>query len=581
MQYRKWIGPTALLASIAMGISSPYITAQEPPVKVIEAAARKCTCERWTCPICQQRKLKETCPPIKSFRSCLASRCRLCPGKLHPIKSRRPGHSYHAGQELAPIVPGQPSPDSFIPSPSDAPGGAEFRLNDGTPSPVPGTLPGGLDQANIGSGNAANQDSDIGGIGSVGRSSNTSGLFASNTGGLADPGLFGDFFGPTSNANSIISQTYVFDAVGVSNGSGIDYDLAGTPTPNDIVGGGPGGLTLLEPTIQDDLVRPTAPGWTYAQGTATQTGSNTYRLRYSFVRELTVPSSFAQQRMKLAENTSPIPQNRIFVNYSLFQNVPLAGGINVNRISPGFETLLMSPNTSFELRSPFATTLSSDILAEGGTNTGQVEFGNLFFSLKQVFWKRDKTVLSTGLSMTVPTADSTRIFSAGREIYRIDNESVHIMPFVGGFYKPSARTFMQGVMQVDIDANGNTVKSRSNYNDPNLTTIGRLQDLNLLYLDSNVGFWAYRNQGKGLTGIAPMLEGHFNRSLNPADCVVDGNGTRIQLPVQEFDNFNIVAATVFEFNNRSRFGIGYGAPIGNGTDRAFDGEFRATFNRYY
>lgn len=572
MRFPGWFRRTALLTGLVVpGIVGPFAAAQETQVKVIEAAAARCSCGRWTCPVCQQRKLKATCPP----------------GQVVPIYPTMPNAAppqFHLDDgTLTPApLPGSPTtPSPTTPSDSAFPGAPIMPSDQGGP-----TGQGNLDS--LTNPNITNQlsPSDDSGVGRAleasGRSSSQSQSLAFNSG-ISDPAIFGDFFGPTSNANSIISQSYVFETSNFSpNGVGFDFDIPNVGATNDITATGSGPVYSLQPpSLANDVVRPTAPGWQFQQGTATDLNNGFYRLQYSFIRDVTVPSSFAQQRIKLAENTSPVPQNRFFVNYSLFQNVPLENGINVNRISPGFERLLFNPNTSFELRAPFATTLSSDILAEGGTSTGQVEFGNMFMSLKQVFWKRERAVLSTGLSMTVPTADATRIYSAGQEIYRINSQSVHVMPFVGGYYKPSAKTFVQGVMQVDLDVNGNTVKARQDFNNNELTTIGRLQDLNLLYLDSSFGYWAYRSNGRGLTGIAPMIEGHYNRSLNTADCVTDGNGTRIQLPIQEFDNINFVAATVFEFNRRSRLGIGYGAPIGNGSDRAFDGEFRATFNRYY
>ncbi len=62
--------------------------------------------------------------------------------------------------------------------------------------------------------------------------------------------------------------------------------------------------------------------------------------------------------MKLSENTSPIPRDRVFVNYSYFDNVPLQqGGVDVNRFVPGFEKTFFNGITSVEVRAPMASTL--------------------------------------------------------------------------------------------------------------------------------------------------------------------------------------------------------------------------------
>ena len=475
-------------------------------------------------------------------------------------------------------MPDAPNASNTPNAPTTPDTGAQFNLNDAPPS---------------------QSASDA--ISQLGRGNSERGLLASNTGGIADPGMIGDFFGATSSAPSIIAQDFLVPAYGLANGSIYDFETSvpigfGPPQVfNDISstsgldanGRAPLGL----PAPATDLPGPMEPGYTWGGGTAqfVAPGSSPgygdeFLLNYGYSKTLLVPSSFSQQRIKLAENASPIPQNRIFMNYSMFGNVPLTqNGITVNRFSPGFETLLFSPNASFELRAPFATTLNSDIALDGGTNTDQVEFGNLFFSLKRIVFRRNQFMVSTGMSMTAPTADNIRILNnRGTEVVRINNESVHLMPFVGFFHKPSQRSFVQGFMQVDVDVNGNPVFLNPNVNQNNLNQIGRLQDLTLLYLDLNFGYWIYRSNGSGLTGIAPLIEGHMNRSLSKADCVIDPTGrTRIQLPIQEFDNFNAVGGLVFEFNRRSRLALGYGVPIGNGADRAFDSELRVTFNRYY
>lgn len=597
-QYSWIVRTTWVVSAMALALTNVGVTlAQE--TKVIPVAAKRCSCGRWTCPICQQQRLKQTCPP----------------GQL--IVPGTPG-------QVVPIVPGQ-MPYSPGGAPSTTPNlGADgvsppqFNFNDNAPSsPSPSDMsPRNMSPGNLAPGsqpgqtnNAPQSNADSAplnindnlqpstdaadSLSRAAQSSNQSGLFASNTGGLADPGLIGDFFGPTTNGPSIISQEFSVDAFGIGNGGFVDLETTGASGFNDISTNGPfnnlGVAPLGLPYPATDLPQPTEPGYTFGGGTATLRSGNLnsigdYRLNYGFQKTLIVPSSFSQQRMKLAENTSPIPQNRVFMNYSLFGNVPLTeNGINVNRFSPGFETLLFSKNTSFEMRTPFATTLNSDVLLDGGTNTNNVEFGNLFFSVKHILYQRNQLIISSGLSMTAPTADPIRILnSRGTEVVRINNESVHLMPFIGFYKKMSSRAFTQGFMQVDVDVNGNPVYHNPNINSNNLNQIGRLHDMTLLYLDLNAGYWIYRSNGRGLTGVAPLIEGHMNRSLNHADCVFDPTGrTRIQLPIQEYDNFNAVGAIVFEFNRRSRLAFGYGVPIGNGKDRAFDNELRITFNRFF
>lgn len=577
-----WVFGALAVAMASLGV------AQAQETKVIPVAAKRCSCGRWTCPICQQQRLKQTCPPGQLIVPGIPS----VPSMPYPSMPNQMPSVQGDGSPTSPQfnfndnAPGAPSTGNLSPEMA-APGAMAPGQTDAGPQFNPNAAQLNLNDAASPSADAADS------LSRAAQSTNQSGLLASNTGGLADPGLIGDFFGPTANGPSIISQEYSVWATGISNGGFVDLETTNNPSFNDISTNGPfdnrGVAPLGLPYPATDLPSPTEPGYVFGGGTATlQSGGNlsigSYLLNYGYQKTLIVPSSFSQQRIKLAENTSPIPQNRIFMNYSLFGNVPLTeSGINVNRFSPGFETLLFSPKTSFEMRTPFATTLSSDILLDGGTNTNNVEFGNLFFSLKHVLYQRNQLLISSGLSLTAPTADSIRIVNGvGTEVVRINNESVHLMPFIGFYKKMSQRAFTQGFLQVDVDANGNRVYHNPNVQSNSLNQIGRLHDMTLLYLDLNAGYWVYRSTGSGLTGIAPLIEGHMNRSLNHADCVIDATGrTRIQLPIQEFDNFNAVGAIVFEFNRRSRLAFGYGVPIGNGKDRAFDNELRITFNRFF
>jgi hypothetical protein len=294
-------------------------------------------------------------------------------------------------------------------------------------------------------------------------------------------------------------------------------------------------------------------------------------------------AGYALGRMKMAENNSPIPRDRIFFNYSLFTGVPIANEpVTVNRFSPGFEKTFLDGLASFELRTPFGSTVDNDIFADGLNSNNEFQFGNLFLALKGVLLQKDNWLLTGGTSVLVPTAGDTRVLDPfdGREFLRIENESVHLMPFIGGAYLPSNRLFAQWMVQCDIDVNGNSVVTTENGTSQK---IGTLQDFTLLYTDIAVGYWLYQAAGRQqrtITGIAPVAELHYNRSLTEADVVSDSsNVVRGSLP--DFDNVNIQTGLIFNLRNNARLGLGYATPLGNSFDRVFDNEFRLTFNRYF
>ena len=298
----------------------------------------------------------------------------------------------------------------------------------------------------------------------------------------------------------------------------------------------------------------------------------------------TIPSAgYALGRMKLAENSSPIPRDRIFFNYSHFTGVPLASQpISVNRYSPGFEKTFLDGLCSFELRTPFGSSIDNDILSNGLTSDNQFQFGNLFLSLKGVLIHQENWLVTAGSSFLIPTAQDTRVIDATtrQEYLRIDNESTHIMPYIGGAFIPRERLFAQWMVQCDIDANGNPVITTENSVQ---RKIGTLQDFTLLYTDLSIGYWLYQAAGSQrptVTGIAPVAAVHYNRSLTKADSIMDANN-QINQAINDFDNVNIQVGLIFNIRNNSRLGFGYATPLGNSFDRVFDKEFRVTLNRYF
>ena len=68
--------------------------------------------------------------------------------------------------------------------------------------------------------------------------------------------------------------------------------------------------------------------------------------------------------------------------------------------------------------------------------------------------------MSGGLAVTVPTAQNTRVFFGQGDTspaLLIQDQSVHLMPFLGGLWTPNDRSFGIGYVQVDVDASGDQV----------------------------------------------------------------------------------------------------------------------------
>ncbi len=300
-------------------------------------------------------------------------------------------------------------------------------------------------------------------------------------------------------------------------------------------------------------------------------------------------------KIRLAESTSPIPRDRLFFNYSYFNDVPLAaGGVSVNRYTFGVEKTFFNGMTSLELRAPFSTTLSTDRVFQGANDLSdrrEVEMADMLLTGKLLLWQSETFAFSTGVSFSGPTSGDTNVFTLDRigqnnvlvHKAQIDHSAFHVLPFVGAVWTPDDSWFVQSLLQIDQPFNGDTVRINPT-GDPGaaLVDAGRLNDQTFAYWTLSTGYWLFRENTTddwGLSGVAPIVEMHYNTSLNDQDSLTFDNGNRSF--GGNSDNIELINATVGVVTqwgwNKSLY-IGYAAPIGSGEDQQFDGELRAIFN---
>ena len=192
-------------------------------------------------------------------------------------------------------------------------------------------------------------------------------------------------------------------------------------------------------------------------------------------------------RLKIADDTSPMPRDRLIFDYNYFDGVPLfPGGVGVNRFTPGFEKTFFNGWMSFEMKFPMATTLDSTIVQDGVTNTSHGEFGNMFLTWKTLLLLHEKWAISGGLSVAPPTADDVNVVAAdGTPLVRVRNRSTHLGPFLGFLWTPNDRWYAQGFLQYDVAANGNPVlvnQINPDFTLAGLTPVGDLTDTPFQYL---------------------------------------------------------------------------------------------------
>jgi hypothetical protein len=289
--------------------------------------------------------------------------------------------------------------------------------------------------------------------------------------------------------------------------------------------------------------------------------------------------------VKQAMGGSPLVRDRAFFHYDYFDNVQLGPGVNVSRFTPGFEKRIFDDATSFEARFPFAATLDTDFNINGSTNTNEVKFGDITLALKRVLAQGDNWVISAGLQLSLPTADDlSYIVTDGTntgEFLRIENEAVHLMPFLGAAITPCSRSFLQGFVQLDVDSSGRPVLTNVNaLNGGSLSKSGTLNDATFLYVDVNAGYWLKQEPTDStdmVTGIAPMVELHYNTTVSDSDQVNFLPLGSIGQRGRDVDFLNATVGCVFELRHSANITVGYSVPLAGGNDEEYDGHLRVMF----
>ena len=305
-----------------------------------------------------------------------------------------------------------------------------------------------------------------------------------------------------------------------------------------------------------------------------------YFFSYGVDLDLPVPGvgSGATGVEKLAQGSSVFPRDRVFFNYGYFDDTRLAaGGVSYNRFTPGFEKTVFDGQGSIEFRLPFASTVDNPINANGATGTGDVRFGNLQVYLKYLLGSHDWMAFSGGLGISIPTERDLLVqLSDGTPLVTIENEAIHLQPFLAAALTPDDRFFAQAILQFDFDANGNPVAI--NQTGVGLARSGTLQNASMLYVDISTGYWIIQGSPSSshwLSALAGIFEIHHNQSLSGQDSVSQG-GLSISAQSGSVSETNLVVGAIAEIAGNSNLSLGYVVPVSSDSSRQFDGALRAT-----
>jgi hypothetical protein len=235
--------------------------------------------------------------------------------------------------------------------------------------------------------------------------------------------------------------------------------------------------------------------------------------------------------------------------------------------------------SSIEFRLPLALTLDSDMTVDAPSDVNHLELGNVTMIFKMLIYQSYTTAAAVGLAFSVPTADDLDLrLSDGTQLVRIENQSIHAIPYVGLHYAPAPRYFVHSFLSLDRDLNGNQVQA--NLDGFGLFPVGRWRDQTFLFFDVGVGAWLFRDAWhNGLSGLALTAELHYSQTLDDADAVRT-DGLVVGDPNASLSLVNGTLGTHLEFGPCTIATVGYSFPL-TSDERVFDGELRIFVNQRF
>ena len=266
----------------------------------------------------------------------------------------------------------------------------------------------------------------------------------------------------------------------------------------------------------------------------------------------------SERGIKIADNESPEPQDRVYFNFNYFDNINAAAnerlGIDVHDIQVyqytfGFEKTFLSGDASLGFRLPVNS--MSTVSGTPGFDGTFTDIGNLSVILKYLIYKDKEgtNVLSGGLAVTIPTGPDG---FAGASQFSTPNPTV-LQPFVGYRVGFGGDWFVHGFFAGDFPTDQN--------------------DVTMFYTDVGLGYFLLKRPAcscNTLTAIVPTFEVHVNDPLNHRGAF---NGSDL---VGTADVVDLTMGITFELNHRSTFTLGVVTPVTG--PKPFDIEVLAQVN---
>jgi hypothetical protein len=180
------------------------------------------------------------------------------------------------------------------------------------------------------------------------------------------------------------------------------------------------------------------------------------------------------------------------------------------------------------------------------------------------------------LGIELPTGDDSQA-RVGSFFYTIENDAVHLHPYLAALADDGEDLFLNAFMQLDVPTDGNDLRTTGIAG-----SAGTLNDQALLHINTGAGYWLFRNARRSwMTGLAGLLELHFTTTLDSTDNVAFGplvpvaaGDRRVVLSNRRghYSLLNLTAGLNFELTPDMLLRVAIVAPLLPDDDRFFDAE---------
>ncbi|MDR2761733.1 MAG: hypothetical protein LBB88_03930 [Planctomycetaceae bacterium] len=283
-------------------------------------------------------------------------------------------------------------------------------------------------------------------------------------------------------------------------------------------------------------------------------------------------------RADIATHFNAETRNRAWVDYRQFNNsvataISLPNGNYVaqdraaNLFTFGLERCI-GIQSSLEVRIPLIYQFGSDSefsnRFQNLYRAGGGELGNITLSAKYVFARTKKITLTTGLGVSLPTAEDWKITNYNASI---ENKTYEIVPYLAFQWHPNDSVFGHLLVQTNIPISKNEIHFADQKS--------KIEESQLIQVGAQLGRWFYRNEyGMYSCRIGGFIEIDYAAAIDSADngIIADMNNNFIWLNSTEnkpdrlnltaalpvsFGQFSINNAVIVPISNNRPFSIAY------------------------